>query len=182
MKETEKIILNTDDEAAKFVTVSGWASRGGKFWGSDEKMARWSGCTHLKCECGSIMERRWTKCKQCRHTSGIEIYNNFPYKEWDMKSPLYSDTYDKYFFSQEELDEYIHEEQIDPSDMRLMFCKENYFNKIPDDYWSDIMPDDSEGELPESLSTALNELNEVIENLPPCSYSPGTTRTSYTVV
>ena len=44
MSET-KIVLLEDAEAATLKTVTGWVSRDGLFFGSDERTARWSGAT-----------------------------------------------------------------------------------------------------------------------------------------
>jgi hypothetical protein len=63
----EKMILDTSDEAAKFVTgISGWVSRDGHFCGNDERIARYIGSTHKLCECGNIVEKMWIKCDRCR--------------------------------------------------------------------------------------------------------------------
>jgi len=61
---TDKV-LYASDEAAQLVTVTGWRSRTGRFYGSDEHLARWDGCTHQICECGAEMPRGFTKCNTC---------------------------------------------------------------------------------------------------------------------
>ena len=55
IKQEEKTILFTSDEAAKYTDgISGWVSRDGFFWGKDERAARYHGCTHVLCEdCGN---------------------------------------------------------------------------------------------------------------------------------
>jgi len=49
-KEPEKIVPYDSAEAASIQTVTGWVSRSGRFWGNDEHMARYDGCTHRKCD------------------------------------------------------------------------------------------------------------------------------------
>ena len=57
-----EMILNTSDEAAHFVTgLSGWVSRHGHFYGNDERLARYDGCTHTVCECGKPCEKGWDR-------------------------------------------------------------------------------------------------------------------------
>jgi len=48
--KTEKVVMMDSDEAASIQTVTGWVDRQGRFWGSDEHQARWSGATHRKCK------------------------------------------------------------------------------------------------------------------------------------
>ncbi len=57
---TEQIVLNTSDEAASIKTVTGWIDRYGRFWGDYERIARYSGCTHVACsECGKPSVKRF---------------------------------------------------------------------------------------------------------------------------
>jgi hypothetical protein len=76
----QEMVLYDSPEAAQFVTgISGWVNRHGMFYGNGkdaEDMARWSGCTHKKCECGNIMEKRWTMCDVCRERNSIERYKD----------------------------------------------------------------------------------------------------------
>jgi len=63
-------------------------------------------------------------------------------------------------------------------DLRLVLCDSNEFSEIDGSQWEDIMPEDSEGDLPKELQSALDALNVVIKSLPPASYSPSRFRTS----
>lgn len=175
----EEVVLYTDPTAASLKTFTGWVSRDGRFWGKDEAAARYSGCTHKICECGNLMKRFYTKCDQCISKLELERYNNLPFKEWDGKSPVYSDAYDKYFFEYDDISDYCEEENIDPVDLRLVLCVPNKYYHVRSDYWEDIMPEDSGGDLPKALQEALNNLHKVIDNLPPASWCPGKVRTNY---
>lgn len=181
--KNETVILFEDESAAKFVeNISGWVDINRRFFGNNkdsEQMARYSSCTHKRCECGEIMTKHWTKCEKCRTKSAIERYNLLPFKEWDGKEIVYSDLTDQYFRDIDEIEEYCGENDIEPSELRLQLCVPNRFNEIDSDYWSDIMPDDGDGELPKKLQAALSAFNEVVKSLSPASYSPSNTRTAY---
>ena len=46
MNDIKQIILPESPEAASVQTVTGWVSRTGRYWGNDERMARYDGSTH----------------------------------------------------------------------------------------------------------------------------------------
>lgn len=167
-------------EAAEQITLTGWVSGGDQiFWYKDEHMARWGGCTHLKCECGNIMEKNYTKCDTCRHKSAVERYNALPFREYNGE-PVVEWDGDKYFFNEEDIIEYCEENEL--TSIKLLFCEENSWTTIDTDYWCDIIPSDNDLELPKELQVALDNLNAVIETLPVASYSPGKIRTEYKIV
>lgn len=173
----KKVIMYDSPEAAEKKTVTGWFSRDGRFWGKDESMARYSGCTHKKCECGGITERGYTYCKVCRGKRHVQAYMARPYK--DIEYPVYSDALDKYFFSEDDLIDYCFDEEVDTHDLMLIICQENRYTHIGFSQWDDIMPEDSDGDLPQSLLDAIKACNEVIDKLPPASYGPGKYRTTF---
>jgi len=181
--KNETVILFEDESSAKFIeNISGWVDINRRFFGNNkdsENIARYSSCTHQRCECGEIMKKGWTKCEKCRTASEIEKYNLLPFKEWDGKEIVYSDYADKYFRDSDEIEDYCEEEEIEPSELRLLLCVPNHFDQIDSDIWSDVLPEDFEGELPRKLQDALNAFNEVIKSLSPASYSPSKTRTLF---
>ncbi|CAB4172456.1 hypothetical protein UFOVP935_22 [uncultured Caudovirales phage] len=60
-KQQEEVVMIDDPQAATLVTVTGWRSRDGRFYGDNEHAARWGGCTHVKClACGN---------KRCPHAT-----------------------------------------------------------------------------------------------------------------
>ena len=79
----------------------------------------------------------------------------------------------------DETKDYLSDEEV-IEDLRLVFCTENYFNELGAEYFEDILPED--GDLPTELQKAIDNLNEVIKNLPVASYSPSNIRTSYVLV
>jgi hypothetical protein len=174
---TEKVIHYDSPEAAKLVTVTGWVSSTGFFYGEKEDMARWAGCTHIKCrKCGTPTEKAWTACQACRHKGEIERYEALKKEKWDLATPLYSDSHDKYFFDFGELVDFLRDlladdESITVDDLRLKICKPNMPREIDGDHFSDDMPEDRD-DLPKAIEEAIEAFNAVMRAQPPLSWSP----------
>jgi len=168
-----KQILDTSDEAAKFTTkIEGWVDRNGRFWGNNEATARWSGCTHVRCEsCGKPTEKRYTTCKNCREKKAIERYEARERVQWDLTRPLYSEAADEYFFDWDALIDYIDEHGGTLESLRLVLCEPNNLRQIDEDYFCDDLSE--EGELPKEVWEALEKLNDVIRAQEPVSWYPG---------
>lgn len=179
-KEKELVVFPDDESAARKITVTGWVSRNGRFYGEDERMARYDGSTHSKCECGNKVTKGWIKCDSCRRKSAIERYKDYPFEEWDGKQPVYSDNYDKYFYDTDEIDDFCEDSEVEPKDLMLVICKSNYLNEIDSSIWEDKLPED--GDIPKELQDKLDELNQFIKTLPPISYSPSKIRTEYKIL
>lgn len=182
MKPIEKEIIVFDDpKAARFVeNIKGWVDINNRFFGDmsgSEDMARYSSCTHKRCECGGLMTKGWLKCEKCRAKIDIEKYNALPFKEYD-ESVVYSHYADEYFFDSDSIEDYCADNDCDSSDLRLVFCDPNMFDEVNCDIWSDILPED-EDSLPVELINAVEELNKIIRTLPPASFSPGKVRTIF---
>lgn len=180
MKKEELVVLDTDDAAAEKKTVTGWVSRTGIFYGQNEDMARYAGCTHKKCSCGNIMTKGWTKCDVCRAIKTRERYDALPFEEWDGKKPLCTYDGDQYFFNESDIDDYCEEHEIESKDLMLVICSPNFPRQISSEYWADALPE--EGDIPKELQAKLDELNIFIGTLGPLSYSPSGIRTEYVTV
>lgn len=172
MEPNETMILIDSDEVAKYGTVEGWISRHGRFYGDCERAARHDGCTHVYCEyCNSpIPKRGLTICNDCKEKKQIERYNAMPRKAWDRETPIYSEEHDEYFFSEDELGYFIEEHKCSIESLRLIICEPNRLRKLDDSFFDDDLPDGEE--LPEDLGRAIDNLNAVIDMLPPVSWSP----------
>ena len=172
-KNMDKIILNTDPEAARFVeNISGWVSRGGFFYGADEKIARFEGCTHIKCQrCGSPTEKRYILCNICREKRAAEKYAKRERIEWDEKGMLYSEVMDRFFSSWDGVKEYAETEERSLEDLRLLICEPVYLREISIDYFIDELPD--EGELPDEVYDAMEKFNTVLRAAGPVSWELG---------
>ena len=158
--ERKAIVLNTSDDAAKLVTVTGWVSRDGRFYGDDERLARWAGCTHLVCECGEMMDKGYTKCLKCRVKSDHERWLKLPLVEWDGVTPLTIFGDDTYFFDVESIYEHAEEAGCAVSALELVVCEPCFAREVDEDYWQDDLAED--GELPLEIRKALLKFNEVV--------------------
>lgn len=168
----EKIVMFDSAEAAQIKTVTGWVSRHGNFFGKDERIARYDGCTHRACDdCGKPVEKGWLVCKDCREKRDKIAYDAMPKVVWDEKGGLYSQTHDKYFWSWDEVEEYCEDEDVKKQDLRLVICEPQYPRRIDTDYFCDEMAED--GELPHDILKAMDAFNEVLKNSGPLSWYPG---------
>ena len=180
--EKEKQILYDDENAARFVeNIKGWVDINGRYFGNSkdsEHSARYSSCTHVKCGCGTAVRKGRRRCDECRDKKLKEDYEKLPFKEYN-GDLVYSHLVDEYFRDSDEIEDYCFDNDINPKDLRLLFCEPNKFSEISGDYWAEVMPEDSDDELPTKLQEALDNLNKVISELPPASYSPGRIRTEF---
>ena len=153
---TDKMILIDSDEAARFGTVEGWIGRDGFFYGNNEEAARYRGCTHKYCdECNKIIKRDGLSiCNDCKEKKQIERFNAMKRVRFDGKTPLYSESLDKYFFNQSELHDFIGEQKCSIKSLRLVICEPNRFRKLDYSFFDDDLPDGEE--LPEELGTAID--------------------------
>jgi len=178
---SDKQILYTSYEAAKFVTnIEGWVDSNHRFWGKDEHMARWSGCTHIICPgCGKPTQKNYTICSDCREKKAIERYEAKDRLKWDRQTPLYSEAADEYFFDEDQLMDYLADQTFPPGQehvadersLRLVICEPVYLREIEDDLFDGELPED--GYLPLDIQTALDNLNILIREQGPVSWSPG---------
>ncbi len=159
IKPDEKPVLNTDPDAAQRRTVTGWVSRQGHFYGDNEQLARWDGCTHIVCACGTATPKGYTKCEACRTKAADARYLAMPLVEWDNRMFCIFDD-DRFFGSEEEFVEWCEDEELDPAAVQLVACESRGLNEVDPDYWSDELPED--GELPGALQDALDVFNAAV--------------------
>ena len=84
MRETDKIILPGDPEAASIQTVTGWVSENGYFYGdkpNSEGLARYDGSTHRKCDCGETIKKN-SYCRKCHTKKRDAIFDGMKKVEW----------------------------------------------------------------------------------------------------
>lgn len=172
MKKPEIIILDTSDEAASIQTVTGWVSRTGRFWGADERMARYDGSTHKTCDCGEVVDQK-SYCSKCRRGRELAKYAAMPRAPWDGASMLYSDTKDRYFMDMSEVEDHCSDNEITIGELRIILCEPTYASQIcASEHYCDDLPED--GDVPSDISSAFEALNKVIsECKTPLSWSPG---------
>ncbi len=172
-----EIIHFDSDKAAKFVTnIEGWVSPDGRFYGKDEMLARYNGCTHRPCEeCGESTEKMYTHCAPCREQRAIARYNEKPKKEWDCKAMLYSEVTEKYLYAEDDSVACFLEEMT-AEEGRIVICDPQFLSTIaPDDHWQDVIPEDFiiEDVATEALLDAVFDLNNMILKHGPVSWVPG---------
>lgn len=179
--ENEKMILFDSPEAAQYRTgLEGWVSSDGRFFGKGvqgEQMARYAGSTHHKCECGSIAPRGWVRCEECQKKTANENYSKLPYKEWDRDSPICLHDGDRYFFSEEELIDFLYDHELNGSDVRLVLCRPMRYQPIDGETIAGDAHEDWEPS--KALEEKINQFNEFLKTLPPHSWEPDKIRTSY---
>ena len=181
---TEKLVIMEDSpEAASIKTVTGWVSRTGHFWGNDERMARYDGSTHKRCECGEIIEQR-SYCRKCSDRKEVERWQAMPEVEWDGAAYLYSQTADQYFRDEQEIADYCADadEPCTPDDLHLVICTPNYLREVDlcEDNSEEMPEDGDESYFTAEVQEALEALNKAIrESRTPAqaiSWSPGKTK------
>lgn len=171
----EKIILPTDDRAARLVTVTGWVSRNGRFYGDNEDLARFDGSTHSSCkDCGKTYLRSSLICHECREKRAVETHAKREVRPWDGICMIYSEVFDKYFNEPSEVLEFLEDAKssFDQSELRLVLCEPNYPHApAPADYYCDELPED--GEVPDEVAEAFAVLAAALEKCAPLSWSAG---------
>ncbi len=174
-QDNAEMILPADDRAAKQVTVTGWVSRDGRFYGDDERIARYAGSTHSLCEdCGEPCSKSWLVCDACREKRDVETHAKREVRPWDGICMIYSEVFDKYFNEPSEVLEFLEdaESSFDQSDLRLVLCEPNYPHAPdPGDCYCDELPED--GDVPDEVAEAFAVLAAALEKCAPLSWSAG---------
>lgn len=171
-KQQPEMILASSPEAASIQTVTGWVSRGGRFWGNDEHMARYCGSTHRLCEAnpehGPVENRSY--CEACHAEKNETKWQAMP------KAPLSEELLplcvfdsDRYFFDLDDLRDWLEEHELNPEGVRLVQCEPVHAQPIdPYDHFIDDLPED--GEVPDALREAFEALNTAIAKCEPLGW------------
>lgn len=142
-RKVDKVVLYDSPEAASFVTVTGWMSRNGIFYGDDERTARWYGCTHIPCEqCKEPTRKGYSICDKCRGVEERERYEKLERRPWtEGPVAIYRD--DHYFWDDDDILEYCEEEGINPDRLMLVLCKPCDLPVLDaNDFLKDVLPED----------------------------------------
>jgi hypothetical protein len=171
-----KQIHYASPEAASVQTVTGWMSSTGQFWGADEHMARYCGCTHVACKhCGSTIEVR-SYCRVCADKRELDQFSAMEKCDWDGSGMLcHGDTY---FQDEDGVLNYCFDNDVTPADLRLVICEPTFAGQIdPNEHYGDDLPED--GDVPKAIANAFEALNKAIHACgEPLSWSPGKLRVS----
>lgn len=165
----EKVVMFDSDEAATFKTdISGWVSRDGRFYGKDERCARYDGCTHRTCECGKVHDKHRIRCASCDSLKRDEKFNSFPVEQYDGTTPCCLFDAETYFWDEQAILDYL-ADLDEGSVVQLCKCKPGYLHTLDYEDWADDLPED--GELPDDVATAMEALNVAIKAAGPvCWY------------
>jgi len=163
---TEEIIFPDDERAATYRTnIEGWVSRAGKFYGKNENFARYEGSTHNRCDiCMAPAKQPYLLCPMCRDQKQDDKYDKMEVVEWDGKTPVYSLSYDEYFYDMDDIENFIENigddgGVIEIKDLQLVLCEETKMTLIDSNYWNDCFHDDWDGRLPAEVLLAMLDLN-----------------------
>ena len=171
---TNKVIMYDSPEAAQLVTVTGWATKDGRFFGDNEHLARYVGSTHRHCDNNEdhAAYRSNAYCELCAAAKRLEAFNAMPVVEWDGETPLNLFDTDMYFHCSDQIDDFCFEYETKASDLPLVLCEPNNMQQVDSDYWEDSFAE--EVDLPTEIQCALNDLNAAIEEHGKAvSWSPG---------
>lgn len=168
---SQKIIMRESDEAARLVTITGWMSSGGQFFGNNESTARYAGSTHQLCECGAVVDKGRIRCDKCHDKARWEKYKTLESKAWDGEDFLVTWDDDKFFWNDSDLMDYCEEMQMQPQDMQLVFAEPVYGRYLDTDYFCDELHED--GELPDSILEAMELFNKIVKDAGPLSWTSG---------
>jgi len=184
---SKQIMFDSAEAATHRTNLEGWVSRHGNYYGDGEygeRAARFDGCTHRACDgCGEPSEKNYIHCKNCRHEKDVARYEAMPYKEWNGKTPLYSNRLDEYIF--DGIDEYLDEQKangdlddsIDNQSLMLVICEPVTLTPIDEENWFDDLPEDYD--LPDEAAQALGEFNKILAECGTVSWRPGKYRTNF---
>lgn len=173
----EKEVLFDSAEAAKCETrtLTGWFARRGEYCAKDESLARWLGCTHIRCACGASVDKSWTACERCRATRERASYFARPVAQWDGEIPLYSEATGKYYDCFDAIEEEAKRSGRTLDDMMIVICQPCFVH-LDCDAFGDAVPD---GEVPPELDTAMDAFNTAMAKVP-VSHEPGKYRMDLT--
>ena len=158
---SEQIIAYDSPEAASIKTVTGWVSRTGHFFGNDEHMARYDGCTHRPCsKCGALISVR-NYCRDCADKAQVEKYAAMPRADWNGTDMLYSDTHGVWIQDSDDIANLCDEHECTPKELQLIIGVPCYASEIDaTEHYIDDLPE--EGDLPPEIEEAFAKLNGVI--------------------
>ena len=179
---TKEIVLDTDPSIVEYKTnIKGWVGKDGRFYGEDKGLAIYANSTHKKCDEGHIYSRGWISCPECEAAKRPTKYMQMPFKEWDGETPLCLYMSDQYFFSSDDIEDYLDCEDLESSDLELVICEPNYLWEVSTDYWEDVFPEDMDLKdvASKELVEKLKELNELIQKETPVSWGEGKFRTDF---
>lgn len=117
------------EDAAEPVTVFGWKCRMcGRFYGDNERSARYCCHTDAPCDCGKRKSRHQTMCDDCWHAEKVRLWESSEQVQCseptaDNPWSLFDD--DTYFFDVESFLEHCIENKVQPSEAFPVLCRQH---------------------------------------------------------
>lgn len=174
----------TNEEAAERLTnIAGWICKTCRtFYGDQagaERAARYCCEKDHACDlegCPNRAEKPYIYCKPCRDKKDRERWLALPEVEWDGETPLVLHDDDTYFFSADDLQEYLDEHGLTLEQVQLVVAVPEEKPQFDmSEHLSDYLPEGMEMECAED--TKINAVvNRWIEKHAPDVWVPGATR------
>lgn len=157
----EKIVMFDADEAAQLKTVDGWVSRNGRYYGADERAARYDGCTHRMCgACGQVViPKNRINCDACQANVRHGIYLKKELVEWDGETPLFLHDGDEFFHGSDDILYYCEDNECVPEDLQFVLAMPEYAC-LREDHFCDIIAEDGP---PTWLEIAIDAFNRAAD-------------------
>ncbi len=135
--------------------------------------------TYANCSaCGKEFKKDYSydnQCSQCRVGSEWKRYNELNLVEWDGETPLCIFNDDTYFFSMDEILDYLEDgEGIEISDLMLCVCERSTFREVDFDYFIDEVHEDWEPS--DEMKKKLEEFNDFLRSEPTNTWFQGKQR------
>jgi hypothetical protein len=151
------------EQAAELLTgLSGWVCKTcRRYWADAERMARWCCATDLKCATDGcehrVAKHSYVICDACRGKKELERWLKLPEVPWDGETPLCLDDDDTYFFSPEDLDEYLADHSLKADDLRLVICElESKPSFDMHDHLQDYLPEGLDADDDRKINAVVN--------------------------
>ena len=106
---------------------NGWCCKScDRYYGEEEHIARYCCAKDLPCNtpgCKGRAEKPYVCCKECLKKYDRERWLALPEIPWDGETPLCIHDDDTYFYSPEEIDDYLEDHDLKAEDIRLVICE-----------------------------------------------------------
>lgn len=175
--------LRNEEAAERLTNIAGWICKTCRtFYGDKEhaeRAARYCCEKDHACDlegCKGRAEKPYIYCKPCRDKKDRERWLALPEVEWDGETPLVLHDDDTYFFSADDLQEYLDEHELTLEQVQLVVAvKEEPPQFDMSDHLTDYLPDGMDHDGDTKINAVVNRW---IEKHVPDVWVPGETRPS----
>lgn len=152
-----------------------WVTKNGKIF-QTEHMARYSACTHTKCDsddCENYTRKGFVTCKTCRKENRQEKYDGFPEEPWEEESLITIYHGDRFFEYWDAVIDFAVDIQKSPDELWLIHTQPVGFRRLDaDEFLHDCLPRDmGPGALDPEIYEAAKEFNEAVEEHHPFAFT-----------